>query len=194
MNNGGNIDDRDLLLQIRQGGSISDRATETLYRRHRNEVLFKVEKMIRYRKGQQADASDLVQDAYIIMLDKVRSEDYEEGPVDHFWIGIAHGLFRNKQKRDYRVTFVDDHSKIDGENHLTPETELENKERSEIFDQLLEKVGDKCKKIMKLVISGYSMREIAEKMELPSEGMARKTKYQCKKKLVELVKELNLEF
>ncbi len=193
MNAEQNIGDSQLLNQIRQGGNVAEGAIEILYTRYRNEVLFNVEKMIRYRRGRTEDTRDLVQDAYIILLRKVRSENYEEGSIRNFWIGIAKGLFKNKQKKDYRVTFVGDPMKIDEEDLWTPELEMEQNQRMEFLEKLLSEVGDKCKMILKLAMRGYSMKEIAGKMELASEGMARKTKYQCKKKLVELVKELNIE-
>lgn len=75
----------------------------------------------------------------------------------------------------------------------TPESDLEQKQRQEIFNQILEKTGERCKTIMTLSFEGYSMKEIAEKMNLVSEGMARKIKYNCKKELVEMVKKLNLD-
>lgn len=193
MNGESNIGESQLIADIRKGGNAADCAIGALYKKYRNEVLFNVEKMIRYRRGQQEDARDLVQDAYIILLRKVQSENYVEGSIRNFWIGIVKGLFQNKQKREYRISLVDDHSKIDQEDQMTPEASMENNQRREFLERLLDQVGDKCKQIMKLSMRGYSMQEIAEKMELASDGMARKTKYQCKKKLVELVKELNIE-
>jgi RNA polymerase sigma factor (sigma-70 family) len=193
MNNGSFNQDSELVTAIQNGGSAADRAIEVLYRRYRNEVLTKVKTMIRFRKGQQEDAKDLVQDAYLVLLDKIRSEDYQQGSLKNFWVGIVYGLFRNKNKRDHRTTLVDENSVLDGEDLNTPEVSLETKERMELFENLLNQIGDRCKKVMKLSIAGYSMKEIATQMDLVSEGMARKIKYTCKKKLVELVQKMNLD-
>ena len=150
MNNGSFNQDSELVTAIQNGGSAADRAIEVLYRRYRNEVLTKVKTMIRFRKGQQEDAKDLVQDAYLVLLDKIRSEDYQQGSLKNFWVGIVYGLFRNKNKRDHRTTLVDENSVLDGEDLNTPEVSLETKERMELFENLLNQIGDRCKKVMKL--------------------------------------------
>jgi RNA polymerase sigma factor (sigma-70 family) len=193
MNNGSFNQDSELVTAIQNGGTAAERAIDILYRSYRNDVLTKVKTMIRFRRGQQEDAKDLVQDAYLILLDKICSDDYQKGSIQNFWVGIVYGLFRNKNKRDHRMTLVDENSVLDSADLNTPEFSLETKERMEYFDQLLNQVGERCKEVMKLSMAGYSMIEISTKMNLVSEGMARKIKYTCKKKLVELVKKMNLD-
>ena len=56
---------------------------------------------------------------------------------------------------------------------------------------LFSRLGSRCREILMLWINQYSMAEIAGRMNLSNACMARKIKYECFKKLKELVKSGN---
>lgn len=185
--------DVDYVDAIKGGGSGLDLATECLYRAYRDRVLMHVQNYVGYRSGQREDIGDLVQDAYLIMIEKIRFGGYKDGSLLHFWIGITKGLLRNKVKRDARMDLVDDTLKLDQKDLDSPEYQLISEERSSMLDQLLSRLGERCKRVLVLWASGYSMREIAEKLGLSSEAMARKTKYKCKGQLLALVDSVDID-
>ncbi len=181
------LSDEDFVRDIRLGGSALDRATDCLYRTYRDSTLTKVKSYLRFRKGIEDDAVDVIQDAFLIMIEKIRDNGYNEGSLVHFWIGIARGLLRNKLKRDTRTDLIEESTQYDQADIQTPEYLLLNAEKRDLLDSVLSKLGDRCKKVLLMWAGGYSMEEIAEKLELSSEAMARKIKYKCKNQLMELL-------
>ena len=70
-----------------------------------------------------------------------------------------------------------------------PEWILLEKEQEEELDSLLNALGDTCKKVLRLWQLSYSMKEIASELGYKSEGVARKKKRLCMKKLLEILDE-----
>ena len=63
------------------------------------------------------------------------------------------------------------------------------KEQEDTLSRLLESLGDKCKRVLELWQLSYSMKEIAVEMAYKSDGVARKKKRLCMKKLLEILDE-----
>ena len=55
------------------------------------------------------------------------------------------------------------------------------------MSNILLQVGERCKKILELWKLSYSMEEIAAEVGFSSAQMARKNKYRCHKRLIELL-------
>lgn len=185
--------DESYVRDIRLGGASLERATDALYRKYREGALLKVRSFLRFRAGIEDDAVDVLQDAFLVMIEKIREGGYNEGSLLHFWIGIARGLLRNKLKRDARTALIEDDNKYDRPDFETPEYLLLNDERRAVLDHVLNKLGERCKKVLLMWAGGYSMEEIAQILELSSEAMARKTKYKCKNQLMELMDGTNFD-
>ena len=183
--------DEHFVRDIRSGGQAGDQAIACLYRRYREDALAMVRSFIRFRAGIEDDAPDTVQDAFLVMIEKIRNGGYNEGSLVHFWAGITKGILRNKLKRDARTDLTDDYQQFDDADDISPESLLIDDERRAILDSLLGKLGKRCKDVLLLWAGGYSMDEIAVKLELSSEAMARKTKYKCKNQLMTLISDLH---
>jgi RNA polymerase sigma factor (sigma-70 family) len=185
--------DETYVIDIRKGGAVADQAADCLYRAYRDDVLRMVKSFLRFRSGRVEDARDVIQDAFLIMLEKIRDGGYNEGSLVHFWTGITKGLLRNKLKRDARMDLTDDNRQFDTMDTDSPEQLMIWNEQREALDQVLNKLGGRCKKVLLMWAGGYSMEEIAETLDLSSEAMARKTKYRCKNQLMQFIDELRLE-
>jgi RNA polymerase sigma factor (sigma-70 family) len=188
------ISDSDIVKAILEGGPGQDRAIDVLYRRYRVPVIKSTESYLKYRTGARDAAVDSVQDAFILMVEKIREGGYKDGSLIHFWIGITKGLLRNKLKRDARMDLTGESGKLDQVDVATPEHLLMTAERNAVVDTLLSKLGDRCKQVLLLWAGGYSMEEIAHETGLSSEGMARKVKFQCKNALMKLIGEQQPEY
>lgn len=186
------MDDQDFVAAIRDGGTSMEKAMSCLYKHYRERALALGKKMVNPMSGQQDDIPDLLHDAFLIMVDKVRYGGYNDGSLLHFWVGIAKGLLRNKMKRDARMHLVDDTTLIDKRDRDSPEVQMLSEEKRQILDDILSQLGSRCKKVLMLWAGGYSMREIAQKAGLSSEAMARKTKYKCKNKLMDYIDETGI--
>ena len=65
---------------------------------------------------------------------------------------------------------------------------IENEKR-QIIDEILAKIGEKCKNLLKLYKLSYSMEEIAQLLGLNSPELAKKNAYECRKKFRAYVEE-----
>jgi RNA polymerase sigma factor (sigma-70 family) len=185
--------DADFADAIRRGGRDCESATECLYRRYHAQALRMSGKMVSYTSGQQDEIADLLHDAFIVMIEKIRNGGYNDGALLHFWIGITKGLLRNKMKRDARMDLVEDNTQLDDEDTESPEEVLLTGEKKEAVDALLSRLGEKCKRVLLLWAGGYSMHEIADKLQLSSDAMARKTKYKCKNQLMKMLDGMTID-
>jgi len=70
------------------------------------------------------------------------------------------------------------------------ELDLIDKERHHSLRLAMSKLDAKCKEILKLWANSVRMREIAIAMSYKSEGMARKKKYECVKKMRNLIQDI----
>lgn len=186
--------DEDYVRDIRLGGSNLDLASDCLYRAYRNQALTKVKAFLRFRSGIVDDALDVLQDAFLIMIEKIREGGYNEGSLLHFWIGITRGLLRNKLKRDARTDLIEDHHAYDQADFESPEYLLLHEEKRNELNRLLGLLGERCKQALLMWAGGYSMEEIATTLNLSSEAMARKIKYKCKEQLMELLETSPTDF
>ncbi|MDX1478057.1 MAG: sigma-70 family RNA polymerase sigma factor [Saprospiraceae bacterium] len=185
--------DPDFVNGILQGGNSRERAVECLYRKYRRRVLVSVQTYVGYKSGQHTEIQDLVQDAFLVMVEKICFGGYNDGALVHFWIGITKGLLRNKMKRDARMDLVEDPIAFDQHDAASPEFLMISDQRRQLLESLLSRLGERCKDVLILWANGYSMREIADKLGLSSEAMARKTKYKCKSQLLEMVKGVEID-
>ena len=72
---------------------------------------------------------------------------------------------------------------------ITPKNKFWNREQIAILDQLLNELGEKCKKILSLWKQNYSMTEIAKMVGMEKEAQARLQKYRCMQSLVKKVEQ-----
>lgn len=97
--------------------------------------------------------------------------------------GIAHYVWLKQLKRNKRNHTED----IDSENEwmiAIEDVQLMKKERKVVIANLLGLMGRNCKEVLMFWASGYSMVEIAEKMNYKSYKMAKKKKHKCMKQLI----------
>lgn len=186
--------DEEYVIALRSGGRIRDTATECLYRRDSRKAVLALQRYVGYNSGQHDEVRDLVQDAFIVMIEKICGGGYNDGSLLHFWIGIAKGYLRNKVKRDARMNLVDDPLQFDGKDIDSPETTMISQQQREILDSKLDEIGERCKKVLMMWARNYSMKEIASELDFSSEAMARKTKFKCKEKLVAVMMDVHFEF
>lgn len=68
------------------------------------------------------------------------------------------------------------------------EDQAERKDQKELVRRLLDRIGEPCKQLLTLVyIKGYVMEAVADEMNFPSQGAVRKRKFDCLKKMREMI-------
>jgi RNA polymerase sigma factor (sigma-70 family) len=139
--------------------------------------------------GSRQDAEDLFMNAMEALYLKAGDE--------HFTLSSAFStlLFeickRNwlkvlkQKKRSARVTFDTQSELIAVEDFLPA---LERSERYQLYREKFGKLSKGCQEVLQLTFEGFSMKEIAERLGFAGEGYARKRKFKCKEKLMQLVR------
>ena len=180
--------DEDFLREIRAGGPRAETAIGCLYQQYRKRVYASMRRLIFKHPVFKGSPEDLVHDAFILMIRKIQYEACDIHSLVGFWIVTAKNIFQNQLKRDRKLFLVRDSEEIYGLNELSPEIEYLNHEEEEMMLSTFSKLGTRCREILLLWIDQYSMVEIAEKMNISNDNMARKIKCQCFKKLKDLLR------
>ncbi len=177
------LKDSDYVSEIQSGGSGADRAISCLYLKYRERTYAYMSKLIGRHSDYKGVADDIVQDSFIIMVDKIREPDFDITSLAGYWIGISKMLFLNQLKKDRRILYVNEADEHYGYEDMTPESILFEKEEQYKLENAFAQLGPRCKEVLMLWLNQYSMIEIARQMNLSSDAMARKIKFECFKKL-----------
>jgi RNA polymerase sigma factor (sigma-70 family) len=177
--------DLKIIESIRAGSN--DRVLAYLY----DKPLQKIRKYILNNNGSREDASDIFQDAVVILFNQVKKGKYDERyEVDGFLYSVARNLWIDRMRREKKIVtkdFIHETDPSDFSDHLK---DLIVKEKSAALRVVFERLDDKCKKILLYVIyEKLNMKEISEKMGYSNENVAKSNHYRCKQYLSKMVKE-----
>ncbi len=174
----------DIISRVRK--SIEDRneVIRTLYQDQviRNAVIGTLVKM----GCSEADAKDHFTDSIVNFIKACYKPDFEiRSSLTNYLIGTAKNIWLKgvtKSKRE-GTTF----------NYPTAMTEpsieihLISSERKQLLHLLLNQLDQTCRKVLTLWAINKKMKDIATRMSYKSEGMARKKKHQCLRRLYALI-------
>ncbi len=141
--------------------------------------------------GKTEDAENCYQNSLLQLNTIMQEGKYNGGAIKGFFYQLCFNLWHNELKRSKPSSLENNISKspILKED---PSIILEKKEKAELLNQLYQKLGETCKKLMKLkyfIIDQFSMEEIAEQMGFKNAQIASNALSKCRKKLWELLKE-----
>ncbi len=180
------MNNTELLSAFKKGGLERDFALKSIYE---NEQLRQtIIKLIMSNGGNIQDAEDVFQDTLILFDRQIRDGNFKgDSTWTTYFVGIAKWRWVSVKRKFGRDTEL----KIE---HFTGQVEsvearaIEN-ERRVLIEEVLTKIGARCKTILKLYKLSFSMEEIAEIMGLSSPELAKKNAYECRKKFKDFVAE-----
>lgn len=177
--------EKDLLEDLSKGGLYREKALSQLFNLYRNDII----RLIKMNSGTIQDGEDMSVEAMVILDRNVREGKFRfESSLKSYVLSIAKFNWFNQLRKQKRVDYTDDNIILDQKVEANPESGFINEEKKEILMKTMSQLGERCQKVLQLWMLNYSMNEIADQMDLSSEGMARKTKYQCFKKLKEMIR------
>ena len=139
---------------------------------------------IKKNSGTELDAEDIFQDSLIALYNKIiDGKLILSASMQTYIYSIAKNLWLKKLRNKYRnLELKEVHESVPLENHFFDE--LIRDERNEIIADILEGMGSKCKKILRLFyFERMSMKEIMVSMGWQSVQVAKNKKSACMKKL-----------
>jgi len=148
-----------------------------------------ITKFLKENNGNDYDASELLQDALVILWEKIQHNEFvREAKLSTFLYAVVKKKWLQELARRKRYTTLDAVS-----NNPGPDGEslqyLQDKEQVELIRKCMEMLSPLCQKILTLYYyEEKSMAEIAAVTSLANEDVAKSKKYQCKKDLEVLLK------
>ena len=175
-----------IIDRIREG---DEEALVVLFESNRRPIL----SFVSSNSGSRDDADDLLQESLVILWERVRSGRFEQkSRLSTFIYATARNLWSQRLRRKGREVPVD----IDPEGHpdFSPtvlEMMIEAEHVSTVQDAL-QKIGEQCRKLLLLFYwEELSMGEIAERLGFANAETAKAKKYQCKKSLEKVLRDLD---
>lgn len=174
-----------IIDQIRKG---DEEALVTLYRANEKQVAA----FVLGNRGTRNDVEDLLQEALVILWERVRAGCYEHtAKISTFIFGIVKNLWLRRLARARREIVASIEDDPPPSNDASPLEELIESEESARIASALETLGDPCKKLLLLYYwEEVSMDEIAARLGFANADTVKSKKYQCKKALQKLLKDL----
>lgn len=180
------MSDQALIAAIKRGGLDRNRAIRQLYKE--DDLRRKVIYYVKQNNGSPEEGMDIWHEGIIVLDRNVRQDKFrEETSVHGYLYSICRFLWMNQVRKNAKMDFTDDMQRLDEVETETPETQIMEDESKNVLKMILEQIGERCQKILELWKLSYSMEEIAAEVGFSSAAMARKNKYRCHKRLLELL-------
>ncbi len=152
------------------------------------------ELFIRYRRlvfsyihrngGSDADAEDMLQEAIIVLWQKVGSGKFElDAQISTFILAVAKNKWMAELRRRRKISGEEvGENRPDG--NPTSLEHLLSREQTERVHRALERISPLCKKLLLLFyFEEKGLEEIARRLHFANSDVAKSKKYQCKKSL-----------
>ncbi len=146
-------------------------------------------------RGTEDDAEDLLQEALIVLWQRVRAGTFEQtAKLSTFIFGIVKHLWMRRlarMRREIPIGLTED-TTVNGDPSILEE--LIESEEAEAVREALQKLGEPCRTLLRLFYwEEISTEEIAVQMGFANSDVVKSKKYQCKKSLQALIRKCGLE-
>lgn len=149
----------------------------------------KVINFIKTNSGGVDQAHDIIQDVLITIYNQAKMKDLQlTCPFDAYFFLLCkrHWLNELKKKSNKGVTLSDDQVYNDvSVQQQVFETEI-FEEKQSLFNEMFQKLGEKCQEVLKLSFEIKTMEEVAKKLNV-SYGYVRKKKSLCTGELTKMI-------
>ena len=153
----------------------------------------KVKNYIRINSGDDDQAQDVIQEVLITIYNQAKTRGLQlTCPFDAYFFLLCKRRWLNELKKssNKEVTLQDENVSIDESvQEMTFQTEVFDDKQS-LFDEMFQKLGDKCQEVLKLSFVIKTMEEVAEKLNV-TYGYVRKKKSLCTGQLTEMIQQSN---
>lgn len=151
----------------------------------------KVKNYIRTNSGDDDQAQDVIQEVLITIFNQAKTNGLQlTCPFDAYFFLLCKRRWLNEIKKasNKEVTLQDENVSIDESvQEMTFQTEVFDEKQS-LFDEMFQKLGDKCKELLQLSFVTKTMEEVAEKLNV-TYGYVRKKKSLCTGQLTEMIQQ-----
>jgi RNA polymerase sigma factor (sigma-70 family) len=187
MNENNHLSDPELVEAISENQRLEE-AISQLYQEHASFA----RSFIMGKGATEQDADDIFQETIVSFIESVQKGKFRrESGVRTFLFSISKNLWYNEIRRRQRAGTREKVYEMEREQDYTNNQELMgNQELKNMLDQMLDELGDSCKKILKLFyFEELPMKEIVSHMQYENEQVVRNKKYKCLQKFTDKMKQ-----
>lgn len=134
--------------------------------------------------GGQDDVQTVINDTVLNFIKVCLKPDFQLKTVQGYLKGSAKNIWYQIFRKRKAYTTMDIVGDAGEEESITGD--LIQKEKKELLNILLDKIGDDCKRILTLWAYNMRMKEIAAQLNFSSEGYVKKRKHICLKRLIQV--------
>lgn len=172
---GQSLEEEQLILQVRSGN-------EFVLKRIYRDNFPVIQRFILNNSGDEDDAKDLFQEAFMVFYQKITGEDFKLNcSVKTFLFAVSRNLWLKRLRllSNRQVTSITDDFDLPAVEDEVQDFE-ERSEEIRTLKQAMEQLGEPCKTILEdFFYHKLSMEEIARKMGYTNAANAKNQKYKC---------------
>lgn len=173
-----NIPDQTIIEGVRQQ---DEKILNWLY----DNYLQFVRKYVLNNSGSTDDVSDVFQDSIIILYNQITENNLNlTTDLKGYFYGIARNVWNAQLRKKLRTSELEFDIVEEDDVYETSREILER-----VVNRAFQKLPRDQQKVLKLFSEGHTFEMIAKKLDLVSEGNARKKKFKCKESLLDLMKD-----
>ena len=153
-----------------------------------------VPKVVYYIKNNSGDedrAQDVIQEVLITLFNQAKAKGLQlTCPFDAYFFLLCKRRWLNELKKasNKEVTIVDDSVyKDESTVEMANQTEI-FEEKQQLFEEMFQKLGEKCQEVLKLSFVTKTMEEVAAKLNV-TYAYVRKKKSLCTGQLTEMIQQ-----
>ncbi|WP_299218300.1 sigma-70 family RNA polymerase sigma factor [uncultured Aquimarina sp.] len=161
---------------------------QTIIKECYKKYLPQVKSFILKNSGSEKDAEDIFQDAMVFVYEKLESNSLQlTSSLGTYIYSVCRNMWMNELRRSKKEIKNEGILSIVASDSEDIIDEIEQKERSYVYQKYFLKLGPACQELLMLFFKGLSMKDIAKQRD-STESYVRKKKFNCKKRLTELIK------
>ena len=158
------------------------------------ELYLRYEKMvfsyIRNHGGSTEDAEDLLQEALVVLWQKVNSGTFElKSKLSTYIMAVVKNMWMAEHRKKYHQNRDEFPLQVSDSNPGTLDTLVEN-EQIQIVHQALKEISDLCRQLLSMFyFEEKPLDDLVQILGFANTNVAKSKKYQCKKALEKLVQQ-----
>lgn len=150
-----------------------------------------ISRYVSHNNGEADDAKDLIQQAMLIVFQKVRNNEFElTCSFKTYLYSICKNLWLKelRKKKVENKTSLDPDEMEEGELFIEVENEYDYSIQYFLYRWHFHNLSSICRDLLKMTLAKLSYDEIAERLNFTDGEIARKKKYRCKELLIKRIK------
>jgi RNA polymerase sigma factor (sigma-70 family) len=160
---------------------------QSIYKKFAPKVVY----YIKTNSGDQDQAQDIIQEVLITIYNQAKTKNLKLScPFDAYFFLLCKRRWLNEIKKVTKKEVTIGNNEVykdESTVEMANQTEI-FEEKQSLFDEMFQKLGEKCQEVLKLSFIAKTMGEVAQKLNV-TYGYVRKKKSLCTGQLTEMIQQ-----